>query len=377
MPELPEVETIRRQLAPLVEGRSCTTWRSSTRAGRGRWRPPNWPTRWSAGASRRWGGAASTWCGACSGDVHLVQHLRMTGAVLCEPEPEPAHVRVRIELRPKRRLVIVDPRRFGTGELLLGERGARGVLRGAPGPRAARRALHGRAPARARAGAHARRSRRSCSTSAGSRASATSTPTRRCYRAGIHPLRPAGRLSSRAARASARGGDRGAAARASTRAGATIDDFRHVDGVRGSFQDQFLVHRREGEPCGACGTTIVKMVVGGQGNLRVRDLPAAAAGASSRGQAAASSSRPSALRGRSSVSGVAAEQLAVDEHLREAHHAGAAAPAPCAPAGSLERLTSEKSSPRAFSRPFTRAQKEHGSVRVDGDLAHYFIKYSL
>ena len=25
--------------------------------------------------------------------------------------------------------------------------------------------------------------------------------------------------------------------------GATIDDFRHVDGVRGSFQDQFLVHR--------------------------------------------------------------------------------------------------------------------------------------
>jgi len=35
--------------------------------------------------------------------------------------------------------------------------------------------------------------------------------------------------------------------------------------VRGSFQNQFLVHRREGEPCGTCGTTIVKMVVGGRG----------------------------------------------------------------------------------------------------------------
>jgi formamidopyrimidine-DNA glycosylase len=47
--------------------------------------------------------------------------------------------------------------------------------------------------------------------------------------------------------------------------GATIDDFRHVDGVRGSFQDQFLVHRREGEPCDVCGATIVKMVVAGRG----------------------------------------------------------------------------------------------------------------
>jgi formamidopyrimidine-DNA glycosylase len=47
--------------------------------------------------------------------------------------------------------------------------------------------------------------------------------------------------------------------------GATIDDFRHVDGVRGSFQDQFLVHRRAGEPCGECGRTIVKMVVAGRG----------------------------------------------------------------------------------------------------------------
>jgi formamidopyrimidine-DNA glycosylase len=47
--------------------------------------------------------------------------------------------------------------------------------------------------------------------------------------------------------------------------GATIDDFRHVDGVRGSFQDEFLVHRRAGEPCDVCGSTILKMVVAGRG----------------------------------------------------------------------------------------------------------------
>jgi formamidopyrimidine-DNA glycosylase len=47
--------------------------------------------------------------------------------------------------------------------------------------------------------------------------------------------------------------------------GATIDDFRHADGDHGAFQDEFLIHRREGEPCGECGTTVVKMVVGGRG----------------------------------------------------------------------------------------------------------------
>jgi len=47
--------------------------------------------------------------------------------------------------------------------------------------------------------------------------------------------------------------------------GATIDDFRHVDGARGSFQDLFSVHQREGEPCPVCGTAVRKLVVGGRG----------------------------------------------------------------------------------------------------------------
>jgi formamidopyrimidine-DNA glycosylase len=47
--------------------------------------------------------------------------------------------------------------------------------------------------------------------------------------------------------------------------GATIDDFRHVDGVWGSFQDRFRVHRRQGEPCLGCGREIVKLRVAGRG----------------------------------------------------------------------------------------------------------------
>jgi formamidopyrimidine-DNA glycosylase len=84
------------------------------------------------------------------------------------------------------------------------------------------------------------------------------------YRAGVHPMRPAGRLSAaehvRLRAAVIEALQAGIDAR-----GATIDDFRHVDGVSGSFQDEFLVHRRAGEPCIRCGREIVKTVVAGRG----------------------------------------------------------------------------------------------------------------
>jgi formamidopyrimidine-DNA glycosylase len=84
------------------------------------------------------------------------------------------------------------------------------------------------------------------------------------HRAGVHPLRPTGSLSldqcTRVHEALIWALQAGIEAR-----GATIDDFRHVDGVWGSFQDRFQVHRREGEPCVRCGTTIVKMVAAGRG----------------------------------------------------------------------------------------------------------------
>ncbi len=47
--------------------------------------------------------------------------------------------------------------------------------------------------------------------------------------------------------------------------GATIDDFRHPDGVSGAFQNEFLVHGRTGEPCLMCGGEIVKFVAAGRG----------------------------------------------------------------------------------------------------------------
>jgi len=263
MPELPEVETIRRQLAPLVEGRRL----HAVEILDPRWSRPLAPEELSEALRGRrvetLGRRGKYLLWSLQGDVYLAQHLRMTGAVLCEPKPEPAHVRVRIQLRPKRLLVIVDPRRFGTGELLLGAPALEQffarrlgleplderftvahlgeVTRGRTAPIKAllldQRRIAGVGNIYADEALH---------------------------RAGIHPLRAAGALSSDQ-RARLRGAVIDALHAGIDAQGATIDDFRHVDGVRGSFQDQFLVHRRAGEPCGRCGTRIVKMVVAGRG----------------------------------------------------------------------------------------------------------------
>jgi formamidopyrimidine-DNA glycosylase len=47
--------------------------------------------------------------------------------------------------------------------------------------------------------------------------------------------------------------------------GASIDDFRDPYGVQGSFQDQFLVHLREDEPCPRCGKPVRKLRAAGRG----------------------------------------------------------------------------------------------------------------
>lgn len=84
------------------------------------------------------------------------------------------------------------------------------------------------------------------------------------FRAGIHPLRPAGRLS-RGQWDRLRAAIEDALTAGIDAKGASIDDFRHLDGARGSFQDRFLVHLRAGEPCVRCGRPIRKIVVGGRG----------------------------------------------------------------------------------------------------------------
>jgi formamidopyrimidine-DNA glycosylase len=273
MPELPEVETIRGQLSPLVEGRRLQRIEILD----ARWSRPLAPAELEGALQgrriERLGRRGKYLVWSFSDDVHLAQHLRMTGAVLCVPaapdaSADPPHTRVRLRLGPARGraavgLAIVDPRRFGTGELLLGSEALESFF-------AARLGLepfderftgkHLRALARGRTApikALLLDQRRIAGVG-------NIYADEALFRAGIHPLRPAGSLTVDQ-QARLREGVIAALSAGIDARGATIDDFRHVDGVRGSFQDEFRVHRRAGEPCGVCGATIVKMVVAGRG----------------------------------------------------------------------------------------------------------------
>jgi formamidopyrimidine-DNA glycosylase len=263
VPELPEVETIRGQLAPLVEGRTLTRMEILDP----RWPRPLAPEELSTALEGRkiesLGRRGKYLLWSFTGDVHLAQHLRMTGAVLLDPKPEPTHVRVRIDLKPKRRLVIVDPRRFGTGELLLGTPALEQFLAARLGVEPLGEdftAEHLREEARGRIGPIKPFLLDQRHVAGVGNIYADEA----LFRARIHPLRPAGKLT-REQYALLRDTVVESLQAGIDARGASIDDFRHVDGVQGAFQNQFLVHLREGEPCVRCGTTIVKMVVGGRG----------------------------------------------------------------------------------------------------------------
>jgi len=198
-----------------------------------------------------------------SGDRHLLVHLRMTGALLLDPTVDPPHTRVRLGLDDGHRLVYVDPRRFGTGHLLHGAAARDRYLAERLGIEpftSGFTASHLRALARGRTApvkAFLLDQRQVAGIG-------NIYADEALFRAGIHPLRPAGRLTS-AQFTALRDAIEDALADGIEAKGASIDDFRHIDGAQGSFQDRFLVHRREGEPCPVCGRPIRKIVVGGRG----------------------------------------------------------------------------------------------------------------
>jgi formamidopyrimidine-DNA glycosylase len=263
MPELPEVETIRGQLAPLVEGRRLRRVEILDP----RWSRPLAPVELEAALEGRrvlsLGRRGKYLVWALEDEVYLAQHLRMTGALLWNPDPEPAHARVRIELEPRARLVISDPRRFGTGELLIGEDALEAFF-------AARLGLEPFderfTAAHLRALARGRRTPIKALLLDQRRIAGVGNiyADEALFRAGVHPRRPAGRLTT-AQWAALREGVLAALRAGIDSRGASIDDFRHIDGVRGSFQDEFLIHRREGETCVRCGGEIKKLVVAGRG----------------------------------------------------------------------------------------------------------------
>jgi formamidopyrimidine-DNA glycosylase len=264
MPELPEVETIRRRLAPLVEGRTLRTLEVLD---------PRWCAPLDSLALRdalegrvvrRLGrrGKYLIWEG--SGEVFLLLHLRMTGTLLYDPPPATArYVRVRFTLSDGHVLCFCDPRRFGTGELALGEPAQADFLD-------ARLGVEPLGPLFTTEHLYLQTRRRRAPIKAllldQRRVAGVGNiyANEALFLARIHPLRAAGTLR-RAQVAALRDAVVAALEAGLDAGGATIDDFRHPDGVKGAFQNEFLVHSREGEPCTVCGTPVRKFVAAGRG----------------------------------------------------------------------------------------------------------------
>ena len=231
---------------PTSRGARSSAWRCSTGAGAARSRRASSPTRSSGRAIERLSRRGKYLVWELEGDVFLLQHLRMTGTLLLDPAGTPPHTRAWFELGD-RRLAYTDPRRFGTGELALGPEAldeffaARlGVEPLGPdfsGDHLYALARTSRAPIKA----FLLDQRRVAGVG-------NIYADEALFRARLHPLRPANRVTRTQAHdlrdAVVASLEAGLAAK-----GATIDDFRHPDGVAGAFQNEFLIHLREGEPC--------------------------------------------------------------------------------------------------------------------------------
>jgi formamidopyrimidine-DNA glycosylase len=265
MPELPEVETIRRQLAPAIEGRRIERIEILDP----RWCEPAPPEAVAQAVEGRRierldrRGKWLIW--ELADEVHLVMHLRMTGNLLLVPpgDTERRFKRVQIDLDDGRHVLFADARRFGTGIVLLGHDAVRDYFQGRVGleplgPDFTAEAL--------RAMAKERRAPVKAFLLSQERVAGVGNiyADEALWRSKIHPLRPVGTLKPKQIESLHESVIHVLELGIDSK-GATIDDYRDAAGQEGSFQTKFQVHLREGEPCPRCGRTIRKIRAAGRG----------------------------------------------------------------------------------------------------------------
>ncbi len=89
------------------------------------------------------------------------------------------------------------------------------------------------------------------------------------HAAGIHPLRHANMLDSSEATGLLRA-VKSTLRRAIRHNGSTLRDYRRADGQEGSFQRYHRVYGREGKPCRNCGTPITRIIAAGRSTFLCR-----------------------------------------------------------------------------------------------------------
>lgn len=264
MPELPEIEVLRRSLAPHLTGERIErveVWNKALRE-------PIDPARLRratlrrevVGVRRR----SKFLLIDLDGGWTLVVHLGMSGRLTLAPEGEPleAHEHASFRLASGRRLRLRDPRRFGLLFALptaglgadphFSHLGVEPLEPGFSGELLAREAegRHGPVKSFLMDG--------KVVVGLGNIYAAEAL-----YRAGVDPRRSVARIAGRRWEAIAAASVE-VLAEAIEQGGTTLNDFADGEGNSGYFQVSLSVYDRAGEPCLACGTPIRRVVQGGR-----------------------------------------------------------------------------------------------------------------
>lgn len=262
MPELPEVETVVRDLRPLLVGRVLLDVSNGAKRLRYPWKP-TWNRRIRGLSVEAIGRRAKFIIVGLTQDASLLIHLGMTGQLTCVPDDEIVadHLHLRFRLSGGFELRYRDIRRFGgvefhTGQASLEKRFESVALGPEPwlmdgdnwvaslmaSSRAIKSLLIDQSTISGLGNIYADEA---------------------LHRAGIHPARQAKSLTRPESTALLQAAgcvmEEAIAGR-----GTTLRDYVGGSGLGGTHQHSLAVYGREGEPCSRCGLIIIRIMIAGR-----------------------------------------------------------------------------------------------------------------
>ena len=275
MPELPEVETVRRGLSPVMDGKTIE-WVQLNRPDLRFPMPTGFAERLSGVRIERLGRRAKFLVAELSSGEALIMHLGMSGRFTIkdgtrlgefhhEVAPDPKHDHVIFRMEGEQTVTYNDPRRFGFMELWpLADMEAYPRLAGF-GPEPLSNGFSHAWLNEALAG----KTGPIKSVLLDQRTIAGLGNIYVCealYRAGISPKRRANTVpGARAARLTQAINQ--VIAEAIEAGGSSISDFKAATGELGYFQHSFSVYDREGTPCKTCDAPIRRIVQSGRSSF--------------------------------------------------------------------------------------------------------------
>lgn len=262
MPELPEVETVKNELAPHIIGRKITDvvllWPGMVKEPL----PEEFRARLigqkMTGITRR---GKYLPISLSSGDS-LIIHLKMTGSLLVQPDSAepPKYARAIFHLDNDTDVVFRDPRKFGVLRLVKDKNSVIGKLGPEPFDKEFTPELLGEILLKRKAPIKALLTEQELIAGIGSMYADEAL-----FATKIHPMRPGSSLTEKEIKNLHKEIRRILSAGIENK-GASVDTYYRPDGSKGTAHYQFKVAHRFKEPCDVCGTSIERVKVRQRGS---------------------------------------------------------------------------------------------------------------